>query len=103
MDESRSVIEFEASLDTQGKIAVPRAAIQHLGKVKGPLRVRLTRLTISSDLKKKGVSEEEIEHISALQLESHEQVFKFLLSQGSLRKHKRFRARIATYKKGLAN
>jgi hypothetical protein len=37
-------------------------------------------------LKNKGVSEEEIERISGFQLESREQVVRFLLSEGALQK-----------------
>ncbi len=99
MHRRRGVMEFEGTVDRQGRIIIPDSVLQLLETGRGRrISVRLSRTPVSSDLEKKGVSEEEIERIAALQLEPREQVVKFLTSQGSLRKHKRFRARIGTGK-----
>ena len=103
MDDGPAVIEFEGTLDEEGRIAVPRAAIAEFRKGRGRIRVRLMRPVVGSDLELKGVSDEEIDRIAAVQHESPEQVVKFLLCQGTLRKHKRFRARIGTYQRRTAD
>ena len=46
--------------------------------------VRLTAKALSAELKASNVSEAEIERIGSLQLESRDQVVKFLLSEGAL-------------------
>jgi hypothetical protein len=78
----RRSVEFEATIDKAGKITLPESVVKEIGK--NPLHVRLTAKSISSELKNRSVSEDEIEHIGAIQLESREQVVKFLLSEGAL-------------------
>jgi hypothetical protein len=93
MDHTRQSVEFEGSIDGRGKITVPRSILAQLGKGSSSIRVRLTSKVISSALKNKNVGEEEIERIAGLQLESRDQVVKFLLSEGVLRGHKAFKQR----------
>ena len=83
MSDRRS-IEFEATVDETGKIALPKAIVKEVGE--NPLHVRLTARSISSELKNRNVSEDEIERIGAIQHESREQVVKFLLSEGALKR-----------------
>lgn len=85
-DSHRVSVEFEASIEPSGKINVPTHVAREFGKGGRTLRVRLITNTISAGLKDREVSEEEIERISAIQLESREQVVKFLLSEGALQK-----------------
>ncbi|MBX2992272.1 MAG: hypothetical protein KF749_14055 [Bacteroidetes bacterium] len=82
--EKKSVQEFDCFLEQDGTIAVPREIAERFSGSK--LHVLLERKEISDRLKKNNVTEGEIERISALQLETREQVIKFLLSQGTLAK-----------------
>ena len=91
MGAHRKSIEFEAILDQSGKIVVPESALREFGKHSGAIHVRLTAKALSSELKASNVSEEEIERIGSLQLESRDQVVKFLLSEGALVKSGRKR------------
>jgi dephospho-CoA kinase len=70
-------------MDDEGRIRVP----SHLHKqfAGRTVYVRLTSEEISSRLKKNGVTEEEMERIARVQLESREQVTKFLLAEGALK------------------
>lgn len=77
-------LEFEASIDESGKISVPESIAREIGAE--PVHVRLTSKVISSELRRHDVSEEEIARLCNLQLESREQILKFLLSEGVLGK-----------------
>lgn len=79
--------EFEASIDEKGKITLPSKIAGELRKSSGLIHVRLTAKALSSELKNRDVVEGEIERIGNLQLESREQVVKFLLSEGVLNKN----------------
>lgn len=93
MERNSSAVEFEAVIDHEGKIAVPvRVAKQWGGK---KLHVRLMTSEISDALREKSVTEEEVEQIAALQLETREQVITFLMSEGSLRNRRAFRQRVS--------
>lgn len=85
-ESSRESVEFESAIDRKGKITIPSHIMREFGKRGGRVHVRLTTNTISAGLREREVSEEEIERISAMQLESREQVVKFLLSEGALQK-----------------
>ncbi len=89
--EKKSVQEFEGVLEPDGTIAVPPKIAERFSGAK--LQVRIEKKEISDRLKKNNVTEEEIERISALQLESREQVVKFLLSQGMLARRSASRRR----------
>lgn len=82
IESHRKSVEFEASIDASGKITIPKDISTELGV--GPVHVRLTAKSINAELKQLKVSEEEIERIGSLQLESREQVVTFLLSEGAL-------------------
>ena len=95
MTGNRKSVEFESVIDRDGNIRVP----EHLRRVMdetphAKMHVRLTAHLMNSTLRKKGVSEEEIERIGNLQLESRDQVVKFLLSEGALAGNRRIRARM---------
>ncbi len=83
MERKKSDNEFEAVMGNDGTIVVPHGlAKRFVGK---KLHVRLRSEEVASELMEKNVTEEEIERIANIQLESREQVVKFLLTEGSLR------------------
>jgi len=102
-DHSRKSVEFEGTINQHGNIAVPQAVLDDLGgKSREKIHVRLTGRVISSKLRERRVKEEEIERIATTQLESRDQVLKFLLSEGALRYNKGIRRRLTTFAKGPA-
>lgn len=100
MDHTRQSVEFESSIDGHGRITIPPLILAQLGKASRPLRVRLTSKVISSALQRRDVNEEEIERIAALQLETREQVVRFLLSEGALRRNKALKRRAEVFAGG---
>ena len=79
-----ATIEFDAEIK-HGMIQLPSHIadkIAQAGVTK--LSIRLMSKSVSDRLKRVGVTEEEIDRISSLQLESREHVLSFLESQGSL-------------------
>ena len=93
MERSRTSAEFEGKIGDDGKIAVPASILSQLKK--GSIHVRLSGNRVSSELQTRGVTEEEIQKIAAMQLESRDQVVTFLLSEGVLKKRPSFsRARL---------
>lgn len=80
----RKSVEFDAMVDEGGRITLPETLIKEVGT--NPIHVRLTMKSIHTDLKERSVSEDEIERIGAIQLEPREQVVKFLLSEGVLKR-----------------
>jgi hypothetical protein len=102
-DHSRKSVEFEGTINQYGNIAVPQAVLDDFGgKSREKIHVRLTGRVISSKLRERRVKEEEIERIAATQLESRDQVLKFLLSEGALRYNKGIRRRLTTFVEGPA-
>jgi hypothetical protein len=88
-DHSHKSVEFEGTINQYGNIVVPQAVLDDFGlKSRGKVHIRLTRRMISTKLRERRVNEEEIERIAITQLESHDQVVKFLLSEGALRNSK---------------
>jgi fibrillarin-like rRNA methylase len=85
MRDHHKSIEFEAILDDARTISIPEGVSKFL-KSGGSVHVRLTARVLSSELKDRNVSEEEIDRISSIQLEPRDQVVKFLLSEGALMK-----------------
>ena len=86
MADHRKSVEFETTLDQSGKIVVPESVLKEFGKHSGAVHIRLTAKTIASELKARDVREEEIERIGNIQLESRDQVVRFLFSEGALMK-----------------
>jgi hypothetical protein len=89
MDAHRHSVEFEAAIDASGRIAIPKHLLTLLGATKERVHVRVTTKAISSVLRNRKVSEEEIERIGSTQLETREQVLRFLLSEGALATRRR--------------
>lgn len=97
MNRKESSNEFQALIDEEGNIAVPPELMQRFAGRK--LHVRLNSEEVSAELKKKNVTEQEIERISGMQRESREQAVKFLLSEGALRSASRFVRRVGGSKR----
>jgi DNA-binding transcriptional regulator/RsmH inhibitor MraZ len=75
--------EFEAHIDSDGRIQVPSEMLEQFAGKK--LYVHLNRRELTVGLRRNNVTEEEIERISSLQRESRGQVEEFLLSEGKLK------------------
>ena len=99
MSHHRKSIEFIGVIGDDGRLSVPP---EILGQVDGRVHVRLGPVHQSSLLREKGVSEEEVDHIGAVQLESREQVVKFLLSEGVLNNTSSFSKRARAFVKSKA-
>ena len=88
---NRATVEFAAEVDEHGRISVPPSVLEQFGDCSPrSLIVRLTGKSVGEALRKRGVREEEIEHIAVLQRETRDQVVKFLLSEGLLNKRTLF-------------
>lgn len=75
-------VEFEGKIDGEGKIAVPASVRLKMGT--GSVHVTLTAKALADQLHRRNVTEAEIARIGEVQLESREQVVKFLLAEGAL-------------------
>ena len=82
-------LEFEATLSVEGMLEFPPEMSALLRGLRGRrLRVRLRTLEAAEGLQARGVSDEEITAIAALQSEEREAVVRFLLSEGALRRRR---------------
>jgi hypothetical protein len=94
-------VEFVSEIDAHGNIHVPLEALRHLERTTGGrINVRLTGHRMDSELKRRGVSGEEIDRIKKLQLESYDQVVRFLLTEGALAQNRRIRGTPVTPGRG---
>ncbi|MDH4070481.1 MAG: hypothetical protein OEV30_08655 [Ignavibacteria bacterium] len=81
---------FEGRVGTDGTIVIPPSVLEALDlRPRGAVSVRLVTVDARALLNEREVPDEEIERISSLQLESTDQVVKFLLSEGSLKSRRR--------------
>ena len=76
-------VQFEAEYAAEGTIRVP-VAVTRILKTGSKVTVRLTNGVVSKVLNDRRVTEDEIEHISALQLEQRDHVIRFLGEEGTL-------------------
>jgi len=82
--------EFEANVDHGGNIRIPEDLVKVLDLADGgKVSVRVTGRSAMTVLNRRGVTNEEIDRIAAMQLESPDQVVKFLLTEGILSSGKR--------------
>lgn len=87
-------VEIELVAGEGGDVVIPGRALAKLRATKGSrLTVRVSREALSSRLRRRGVTEEEIERISRLQLESRGHVLKMLMTEGALGHDKGIRKR----------
>ncbi|MGA3244512.1 MAG: hypothetical protein ABSE41_07850 [Bacteroidota bacterium] len=88
-------VEAEIWVEKDGTVVLPAPFLRQLYVSPGSkVRVRVTSKSLSRDLLMRGVSEEEVERIGALQFEQRSNVVAFLASEGALRADKGFRRRI---------
>jgi|SRR6185369_7485210 len=89
MENVYPVVEFDAEVGADGTIRIPenlRARIPADGRIV----VRMTSGAIDAPLRERGVTEDEIEQIAAMQREERESVTGFLLAEGALRRNAAF-------------
>ena len=77
-----------------GDLLIPAAVLKRLNADPGGrIHVRLTSTILSGELKRRNVTEEEIEEIAALQLEPRENVVKFLSTESKFASNAHFKRR----------
>ena len=82
MEKKYPVVEFEETIHSEGTIAVPATLLRTLRSRN--VIVRLTEGSVNHALRNHGVSEDEIEHIATVQMESRDNILRFLTAEGSL-------------------
>lgn len=91
MDRNRRSVEFDAVVKEGGTIVIPASVLQQLNEGgSGKIHVRVSAPDLVADLKSRDVVEAEVEEISGVQMESREQVLKFLMSEGALKGSRAF-------------
>lgn len=81
----KSVLAFDGTVDAHGRIVVPAEVSAALGPdATALLRVQLTPAAVSEELRRNGVTDDEVERIAAMQMEPREQVIAFLRAEGAL-------------------
>ncbi len=82
MEQPYPVLEFETEVANDGTIVVPLSLSDALRSHK--VVVRMVVGSVAGSLRKRGVTEGEIERIALLQLEQRENVVSFLKVEGAL-------------------
>jgi hypothetical protein len=86
------LIEFEAELGDDGVVRIPPALLRNITAGRR-VTIRLTNGSVSSALRNRGVTEEEIEKISVCQMEQRENIVGFLKAEGELANRRLFARR----------
>jgi hypothetical protein len=73
------VASFDAVIRDDGTIVVPAADLRG-----SRVRVRVTVHELAAALAARGIGEEEVDRVAAVQLEERERAARFLMSEGSL-------------------
>ena len=91
---------IRAAVRKDGSIVVPGIAVAAMGLKPGNrVHVRVTVESLSVRAMELGVTEEEVDAIGELQLESRENVLRFLAAEGSLAKRRSFRTRVDAWRR----
>lgn len=90
-------IEFEAELDAEGRLALPKGLRSRIMPGKR-ITVTITEGTVSRSLRDRNITEHDVEHIAALQLEQREHVLRFLKAEGAFAGKTAFGKRYSTKK-----
>jgi hypothetical protein len=85
-------MEFEVEVGKDGALLLPRSLAGRF-RPGAKITLRVTDGTVSASLRKRGVTEEEVERIATLQLEKREQAILFLSGQGVLASSEAFSRR----------
>jgi hypothetical protein len=94
MEQLYPSIEFDVEVGEGGALVLP-------GPLAGRFRpgsritVRVTQGTVAASLRKRGVTEDEVELIARVQREAREQTMLFLAAEGALASHRAFSRRAA--------
>jgi hypothetical protein len=75
--------EFETQVQKGGTLVLPRSALAVLPEGTY-LTVRITTGRVPGSLRARHITEEDVEHIAAIQLERREAVLRFLKAEGAL-------------------
>ncbi len=89
MERRYSAAEFEATIGEGGTIRIPGPLARRFPQGTR-VTFRLVEGTVSQILRRRGVTEEEVEEIAMLQLEERANVIAFLGSEGALGKNASF-------------
>ncbi len=96
----RKSAEFDTEIEKDGTIRLPVSIVDQMDLRPGTkLQVRVSSTALSSALREREVTEEEIERIAGIQLEPREQVIKFLLSEGAATGNAPFQKRLMKHGK----
>jgi antitoxin component of MazEF toxin-antitoxin module len=92
-------IEFDARIPDSGELVIPTQVLERLIDRSGSrVHIRVSNSSLSAELKKRNVTEEEIEHIAQLQLEPKENVVKFLETESAMCGDSRFKRSAQRYR-----
>lgn len=81
------VLEFRTRIGRDGNIVLPRGVSRAGTLRRGALvSVQVKHASLPLRLRNRGVTEDEVQRIAAVQMEPREQVMKFLLAEGSLQR-----------------
>lgn len=83
--------EFEVEVGPDGAIQLPKHIREKIGG-SSSITIRLTEGIVPKHLRRKNVTEEEVEEISGVQMEQRENVIRFLQAEGALGKRRAFKA-----------
>jgi hypothetical protein len=86
--------EIELKVGENGDLHIPSAILHRLRVGLGnKVHVRLTSTVLSGELRRRNVTEGEIERIAAIQLEPRDNVVKFLTTESKFAGNQRFKRR----------
>ena len=95
MEKAKHSIEFEAEIDSDGRVQFSRSVAGELSLAQGSkVTVRIVGGVLSKGLSVRNVTDEEIERIGKIQFEDREHVVRFLTSEGILLGSGAFRKRV---------
>ncbi|MEX0602993.1 MAG: hypothetical protein WD295_06605 [Bacteroidota bacterium] len=90
--------EFEAKIQDDGSVVIPASQVRGAGWKPGSgVTVRLTDASLSAELRRRGVTEEELERIAAIQREDPKDILRMLMTEGALARNARFCRRITEH------
>jgi len=95
MEKAKHSIEFEAEIDSDGRVQFSRSVAGELSLAQGSkVTVRIVGGVLSKGLSVRNVTDEEIERIGKIQFEDREHVVRFLTSEVILSGSGAFRKRV---------
>lgn len=94
MEKAKHSIEFEAEIDSEGRVQFSRRVAHEVHLKEGSkVTVRITGGVLSKELTARDVTDEEVERIGTIQFEDRDHVVRFLRSEGALLSNGGFRRR----------